>query len=181
VDPICSRKYGATPARGNPKVSRATPLRKGIVLVDEKSISDVMTPALYFPSLQTPQKTDQGLLVRFLQLLPKGAHLTFDAIGDDCFYSLVGFGQAMQVGAFAVLAVSLPARIRAADPSTAPNIREAISTARSAATSSRGTDICFTSFLTEFRRPRIRRHSPALLPEKRAGPPDVPTGKDQTG
>ena len=64
------------------------------------NISDVMTPATYFPSLQTPQKTDQGLLLRFLQLLPKGRHLTFDAIGNDRFYSLVGFGQPMQVGSF---------------------------------------------------------------------------------
>jgi hypothetical protein len=64
------------------------------------SFSDVMTPATYFPSLQTPQKTDQGLLGRFLQLLRKRGHLAFDAIGDDCFDSLVGLGQPMQVGAF---------------------------------------------------------------------------------
>jgi hypothetical protein len=67
----------------------------------------------------------------------------------------------------AILALSIPARIRAAGPSTAPNIREAISTARSAALSSNGTDIRFTSLPTEFHRPKIRRHLPAVLPEKR--------------
>jgi hypothetical protein len=151
------------------------------------SFSDVMTPATYFPSLQTPQKTDQGLLGRFLQLLRKRGHLAFDAIGDDCFDSLVGLGQPMQVGAitaggiplFAAIvtirAVSRLARIKAADSSTAPNIREAISAARSAAPSSRGTDIFFTSLPTEFHRPRTRSHSPALLPKQRT--PGKPRGR----
>jgi hypothetical protein len=52
-----------------------------------------MTPAPVFPITSNSSETDQRLLVRFLQLLPKGLHLTFDGIRDDRFYSLVGFGQ----------------------------------------------------------------------------------------